>query len=154
MSLKGRIRPDHMPMNKFGLTVVGLLPTNNITFISVSGLETEVAGVDLPDRTRATGGQAGPSTATVAVPTHHEDEVTAMELWLREGQDPVTPTYKKIATLTQFSNTGAITRTWSLMGVWITKRKLADLAFDNDGEMSTNEYELSVDEVIPLGLPL
>ena len=54
MPLKGLIDPDHIPVNKYELNIVGM-PT--IVFTSVSGLETEVAAIDLPDRTKATGGQ-------------------------------------------------------------------------------------------------
>lgn len=151
MSLKGRIQADHMPLNKFTLTVVGL-PA--IDFLSVSGLESEVESVDLPDRTKATGGQIGTSEVTVSIANHHEAQLFAMEFWLREGQDPVTITYKKPAILTQLSNSGDATRTWTLAGVWVSKRGITDMAMENPGELATTEYTLMIDEISPLGLPL
>lgn len=151
MSLKGKIQADIMPLNKYSLTVVGL-PT--ITFLSVSGLESEVDTTDLPDRTKATGGQIGTSELTVTVPAHHETEVFAMEAWLREAQDPVTLTYKKVGILAQQSNSGGSTRNWTLTGVFCSKRSIADMAYENEGEMATIEYTLMVDEIAPLGLPL
>lgn len=151
MSLKGKIQPDHLPLNKFQLSVVGLIP---ITFLSVSGLETEVDTVDLPDRTKASGGQVGTSEITVSVPAHHANELFAMELWLREAQDPVTPTYKKSAILSQISNSGAQVRSWSFDGCFVMKRSIADMAIENEGEMATVEFTMSCDEISLLGLPL
>lgn len=151
MTLKGRIQPDHIPLNKYTLNVVGL-PA--IDFISVSGLETEIDTVELPDRTVATGGQTGTSEITVVVPSHHEAQITAMEVWLQEGQDPVTISYKKAAVLTQLSGSGGKTRSWTLTGVFVSKRSISDMAFENEGEMSGVEYTLKVDDISPLGLPL
>lgn len=147
MSLKGLIEEDHIPNNKFELNIVGL-PT--ITFTKVSGLESEVAGVDLPDRTKATGGQRGVSEVTVEVPNHHSVNIGVMEAWFEEGVDPVSPTYKKVGTLAQVSLTGETRRVWSLVGIWVMKRKLSDMEMSDAGEMSVQEYTLSVDDVAPL----
>jgi len=147
MSLKGRIKADHIPLNKYALTVVGL---PEITFLRVSGLESGIEMVELPDRTRASGGQVGTSELTVSIPSHHSTDVLAMELWFKESQDPITATYKKPAILTQFSGTGAITRTWQLSGCWNGGRAIAEVAFENAGELATIEYTLHVDEIIPL----
>ena len=119
MSLKGQIQPDHIPNNKYELNIVGLPP---ITFVKVSGLENEVAGVELPDRTMATGGQRGTSESTVEVPNHHSVDVATMELWYEEGVDPVSPFYKKAGVLVQISGSGIVRRSWSLTGVWIMGR--------------------------------
>jgi hypothetical protein len=147
MSLKGLIEGDHIPNNKYELNVVGL-PT--IVFTKVAGLESEVPGVDLPDRTMATGGQRSVSEVTTEVPNHHSVNVAIMEAWFEEGVDPVSPTYKKVGTLVQVSNTGEIRRGWSLTGMWIKKRKLADMEMADVGEMSVNEYTFSVDDIAPL----
>lgn len=145
MPLKGLIDPDHIPVNKYELNVVGM-PT--IVFTSVSGLETEVAAIDLPDRTKATGGQPTAAELTVRVPMHHQVQILAMDVWFGEAQDPVTITYKKAGTLVHQSGSGAIAKTYSLIGIWCSKRKLPDLAFDDDGAMAEVEYTLCVDSVI------
>ena len=147
MSLKGLIEGDHIPNNKFELNIVGL-PA--ITFTKVSGLESEVPGVELPDRTMASGGQRSSSEIVVEIPNHHSVNVGVMELWFEEGVDPVTPTYKKVGTLVQVSLTGEIRRGWSLAGMWITKRKLSDMEMAEVGEMSVNEYTIKVDDIAPL----
>lgn len=147
MPLKGLIDPDHMPVNKYELAVVGL-PT--IQFTSVTGMEIDVGVVELPDRTKATGGQLNTSQLVVQVPMHHTAQIAAMEVWFQEGQDPVVATYKKASTLSHFSGTGNIARNFSMLGVWISKRKLPDLAFDNAGDMAVTEYTLEVDSIIPL----
>ena len=152
-SLKGKIRADHIPLNKYALTFIGLLPTSNITFLTVSGAESEIAKVELPDRTAVSSGQSGTSEMTVTVPAHHDDEVTSMENWFSEGEDPVSPTYKKVGTLTLLSGEGK-GKSWSLIGVWNMKRKHPDMAFENEGEMAVYEYVLSIDEIRPIGLPL
>jgi hypothetical protein len=148
MPLKGLIDADHIPVNKYELSVVGLLA--DVVFTKVSGMEVEVAPVDLPDRTKATGGQLGTSELTVEVPMHHGSQIAAMELWFQEGQDPVTITYKKAATLTHFSGSGAISKNYSMLGVWISKRKLPDLSFEDAGAMAVAEYTLQVDTILPL----
>lgn len=147
MSLKGQIQPDHIPNNKYELNIIGLVP---ITVTKISGLESEVAGVELPDRTMATGGQRGTSEASIEVPNHHTVDIAAMELWFEEGVDPVTPTYKKAGTLVQISNTGAVRRSWALTGVWVKARSLADMEMGDDGEMSVNSYTLSIDDITPI----
>ena len=147
MTLKGLIDPDHIPVNKYELAVVGL-PT--IQFTSLSGMEIDVGTIELPDRTKASGGQLNTSQLTVQVPMHHTAQIAAMELWFQGGQDPIVITYKKACTLTHLSGSGEIKRAYSMLGTWISKRKLPDLAFDNAGEMSVVEYTLEVDSIIPL----
>ena len=147
MPLKGLINPDHIPVNKYELSVIGL-PT--IQFTSISGMEIDVAVIELPDRTKATGGQLGTTQLVVQVPMHHVGQIAAMEVWFQESQDPVTITYKKAATLTHFSGSGDISKNYSMLGVWVSKRKLPDLAFDNSGDMAVGEYTIEVDTVLPL----
>lgn len=147
MALKGLIQPDHIPVNKYELTIVGM---GNVIFTTVSGLETEVAAIDLPDRTKATGGQPSAAELTVTVPMHHASEINLMDVWFGEAQDPVTITYKRAGVLTHSSGTGDIVQQYSLIGIWCSKRKLPDLAFDDDGAMAEVEYTLNVDSVIKL----
>lgn len=145
--MKGVIDPDHIPVNKYELNflgIVGLTPTE------VSGLEDELETTDLPDRTRASGGNRGPSEITIMLPMHHTVEQAAMEIWYRECQDPVLPTYKKVGTLRHNSLSGNISRSFTLNGSFITKRVLPDLELENEGEMASVEWTISVDDIIPI----
>ena len=142
--MKGVIKPDHIPVNKYELFVVGLPP---IGFVKVSGIEEQVDAVELPDRTIATGGRTKPVDFKVEVPMHHTVEQAAMEIWLREAQDPVTPTYKKPATLIHRSLSGETLRTDTLLGLWVKSRKLPDLELNNDGDMAVVEYGLQADDI-------
>ena len=148
MPLKGLIDPDHIPVNKYELAVIGL--TANVVFTKISGMEIDVGVVELPDRTKASGGQLNTAQITVEVPMHHAPQIAAMELWFQEGQDPVVITYKKAATLTHFSGTGEISKNYSMLGVWCSKRKLPDLSFEDAGAMAVAEYTLEIDTVLPL----
>lgn len=147
MSLKASLKPDHIPVNKYTLSIVGILP---LTFTSISGLEEEIDTVELPDRTKATGGNTKPVEITLMQPLHHTAEYLAMEAWFLEAQDPVTSTYKKVATLTLQSGTGAIRRTYTLLGCWVSKRKTPDLEMENEGELAAVEWTMQIDQVIPV----
>ncbi len=147
--MKGSIAPGHIPVNKYQLLFVGV---PQLTPVTISGIEEELQAVDLPDRTKASGGNTGPSEMTIAIPAHHTVEILAMESWFAESQDPVSPLYKKAGALLMQS--GAIlgpTRTINLIGVFPTKRKMPDLEMSNDGEMATYEWTLSIDQLLPQG---
>lgn len=145
--MKGEIRPDHMPQNKYTLSIAGIIP---LTATEISGLEDELETVELPDRTMASGGNRGTSEIEVTMPMHHTLERAAMEVWFREGQDPVLPTYKKPVTLIHHSLSGESNATYTLLGVFPTKRVLPDLAKSNEGEMASIVWTLSVDDIVPL----
>ena len=145
--MKGAIKADHIPLNKFKLLVIGLPP---LTPTSVSGIEEELEVVNLPDRTQASGGNTKPGEFTIKLPMHHSIEQAAMELWLRESQDPVTPTYKKAATLIHQSIGGTIFRSFTLVGVFPSKRKLPDLEMANEGELAEVEWTLKFDDILPV----
>lgn len=147
MAAKGTIREDHMPVNKYRLQVIGLPP---ITFTKVSGIEEELETVDLPDRTKASGGNTGATSFDFEAPMHHEEEITALETWYREGRDPVSPTYKKAATLSLISGSDTQVRSYALTGCFITKRALPDLEMSNEGEMASWMGSMSVDSVDPI----
>ena len=146
MPVRGAILPDMMPVNKYQLIVPGL-PA--LTFTTLSGMEEELEKSELPDRTVASGGNTKAQELTATQPMHHTVEVAAMELWFKQGQDPVSPGYKKAATLIHKSNSGAILRTYSLIGMFAMKRKLPDLDMANEGEMAVIEWTFSVDAVLP-----
>lgn len=145
--MKGKILPDHIPVNKFQLLVIGL-PILTIT--EISGLEDELEIVTLPDRTKATGGNSIPSEFTVMTPAHHMIEQKAWEKWYKEGKEPVSPTYKKTATLVMRSLSGQLALTRSLVGLFVSKRKDPDGEMANEGEMATVEWTLQVDDILPL----
>lgn len=147
MPLKATLKPDHIPVNKYTLSIVGIIP---LTFTSISGLEEEIDTVELPDRTKATGGNTKPVEITLNAPLHHTAENVALEAWYREAQDPVTSTYKKVATLTLQSGTGAIRRTFTLLGCWLSKRKTPDLEMENEGDMAVVEWTMQIDQVVPV----
>lgn len=145
--MKGTIQPDHMPVNKFELRVGGLVDLNAIT---ISGIEEAIERVVLPDRTAATGGQKQPGEFTLEIALHHDLEVAALEAWYKEAQDPVLPTYKKPCTLVHKSLSGIKFRHFTLIGVWVSGRKLPDLDKENEGELARNQYTMSYDDIIPL----
>ena len=145
--MKGDIQPDHIPVNKFQLIVVGLPP---IHFTQLSGIEEELDVTDLPDRTKATGGNTQPVEFTAMTPLHHTVERAALEAWFQEGQDPVSPTYQKAASLIHSSIGGGSLATFSLIGLFISKRKLPDLDTANEGEMAVVEWTFNANDLLPV----
>jgi hypothetical protein len=144
--MKGAIQPDHIPKNKYSLKVVGLPP---ITFTFVGSLEEELEKVDMPDRTAASGGNTKSTEFNVRHPTHHVAERIAMENWFHEGQDPVSPNYKKVGTLTKQSISGMAIASYVLQGLFVWKRVTPDLEMSNEGELDELEWSMSVDTIIP-----
>jgi hypothetical protein len=145
--MKAVIQPDHIPLNKFELIVLGLPP---FTFTALSGLEEELDVVDLPDRTVASGGRTGPVEIEVMLPAHHIAEQAAMELWFQESQDPVLPTYKKPGTLLITSISGGTVRSFSMPDLFPSKRTIPDFEFDNDGELAEIGWTLRASDVLPI----
>lgn len=144
--MKHVLLPDHIPTNKYVLAFAGVNP---ITFTSVGALEEEIDKVDLPDRTSASGGRTKPIEFDVKVPAHHGVEVAAMENWLAEGQDPVSPGYKKTGTLSMISLSGALSFVGTLVGVWNFKRGTPELEMNSDGDLSEITYSLCTDQFLP-----
>lgn len=145
--MKGEILPDHIPINNFELLVLGL---PSLTPTEISGLEDELQTTELPDRTRASGGNRGPSEFTMMLPMHHLVEQAAMEIWFRSAQDPVLPIYKLVGTLVHKSISGTTLRTYSLLGAFPSKRVLPDLEKENEGELALVEWTISVDDILPI----
>ena len=143
MTLFGSVQPGHAPVNNYELRITGFI---DIFFAEVSGIEVEVQEVDLPDRTKASGGQTVPQEFTAMTMIHHTLERAALESWFTEGQEPVQATYKKTATLYHKSISGANVAVYSLEGLWIKKRKLPDLSKENEGEAGMIEWTFSVDK--------
>jgi hypothetical protein len=145
--MKGDINPDHIPVNKYQLLILGL-PV--LTCTKVGGLEDELATTELPDKTKASGGQHNPGEFDIEIPEHHTLEQAAMELWFIESSDPVAPTYKKVGTLISTSISGNIAVSKSLIGLFPTKRATADREMENEGEMAVVVWTLSFDQIMPL----
>ncbi len=147
MVMKGTVQSAHIPINNYELIVVGLPP---IVFTKITGLEVETEKTDLPDRTVASGGNEKPSEIVGTTMQHHTVELAALELWRKQGVDPVDPLYKKVGTLIQRDITGKIRLSRSLVGIWITKRKDADLDMEDEGKPATCDWTFSIDQVLPI----
>jgi hypothetical protein len=145
--LKGSIQPDHIPVNKFQLLVVG---QPRIRFVNIAGLEEELQTVDLPDRTKASGGNTNPVEFTATTMAHHTLEQAAIEAWYKEGQDPVQETYKKVGTLIMQSLSGGKVRTFSLVGLFVNKRVTPELDMANEGEPALIEWTFMADQMLPI----
>jgi len=148
MGLKFAIQPDHIPVNNYRLIINGLAP---ITFVSIGALEKELDTVDLPDRTTASTGRTKPGETEVKVPAHHLVEVQQMETWFTEGKDPISPTYKKVGTLTMTSGTRLVNKVLTLIGAYVSKGGTPDLEMNDDGEMAVMTYSLKWDDILGLG---
>ena len=145
--MKQVIQPDHIPLNKFELIVPGL---PSFVFTSLSGLEEELDKVDLPDRSVATGGRTKPVEFECMHPMHHDVEDLALEAWFQEGQDPISPSYKKAATLTVTSLSGALSRAFTFPDLFIWKRQIPDFEMDNDGELAQKTWSFAASDVLPV----
>jgi len=145
--MKSVLQPDHIPVNKYELLVLGL---PSLMFTEISGIEEELQVVELPDRTVASGGNTGPVEFTAMLPMHHLAEQAAMELWYSESQDDVSPLYKKAATLIHKSISGQVLRTYSLVNIFPSKRGLPDLEMANEGEMAQVEWTFRADDILPI----
>ena len=115
-----------------------------------SGLEDETESVSLPDRTMASGGNSLPVEFTATTFEHHTAERAALELWLREGRDPVSPTYKKVGTLIKRNIYGEVASTTSLTGLWIKKKETSELDLSNEGEPALLTWTLQADSALPI----
>lgn len=144
MVMKGSVQPGHIPVNNYELLVVGLPP---ILFTEISGLEQETQSVDMPDRTQVSGGNVTGTEFTASMFEHHTVELAALELWRLEGVDPVTPTYKKTATIIKRNINGDIASTRTLTGLWIKGRSDSDLELANEGEPAMVEFTMWADDV-------
>lgn len=145
--MKGVLNSDHIPVNNYQLLILGMPP---LTFTEISGIEEELEVAELPDRTVASGGNTKPVEFTGKIPMHHMAEQAAMELWFAQCQDPVLPGYKKPATLVHKSITGNVLRTYSMIGLFPTKRALPDLEMGNEGEMAGVTWSFRADDILPI----
>ena len=143
--MKFSIRDDHIPVNKYRMDVAGIIP---ITFTTIGSFDIERDTVDLPDRTKASGGRSKAGEVEVKVPMHHYDQVAAMDAWFAEGLDPVSPTYKKVATMTLLSLTSLGQRSSTVIGANVSKKADPDKEMNDDGNMAEMAYTICWDDVI------
>lgn len=143
--MKGVIRPDHIPLNRYEMRVTGLPP---LVWTTISGIEEELENVDLPDRTAASGGNTKTIEFEATLPLHHTVEQAAMEGWFADSQDNVAVDYKKNAMLIVSSLTGIVVKTLILSGIFPMKRKTGDLDMGNEGELHVVTWSFKGDQVI------
>lgn len=141
---KGDLAPGYIPINKFSLSVTGLLTEMKV--IEVSGIEQELETVDLPDKTVATSGRVGATEFTVKIPAH-EEQMSTLDTWWKDCQGDVAAGYKKSATLSLMDTFGAAKSNWSISGMFPTKRALPELNAANEGEMAMVEWTFKADDV-------
>lgn len=144
--MKQVLLPDHIPVNAFELIVIGAPP---LKFITMDGLDEELDTVDLPDRTKASGGATKAIEFTATHPKHHTVEDAFLEAWFQEAQLAL-PTYKKAGTLLVRSISSLQIRSYSVLGLFPSKRKTADLDIANEGELFLTEWTFMGDLVIPV----
>jgi hypothetical protein len=147
MTIKGAIKPNHAPLNQYKLLVIGVPP---LTPTKISGIEEELETVELPDRTHASGGFTKAGEFQMSLPMHHATEIAALEAWFRSGQEPVTANYKKAATLVYMGLDGKPSKSFTLIGLFVSKRKLPDLDMKNEGDMAEVDYTMKWDDILPI----
>lgn len=148
--MKGVIQEDHIPLNKFILSVSGI--GVDLIFTAVSGIEEELDVAEMPDRTVATGGRTKPVEFTCMLPLHHEVEQKAMEEWYAQthgdGRSPnVDLAYKRTGTLRLPSISGAIQVTFVLDELFPSGRALPDFEMENEGEMAQVEWKFRASDI-------
>ena len=144
MGQKFVIQDDHIPVNNYTLIINGLPP---ITFTSVGSLEQEIEWVELPDKTQASTGRTKPGEVEVKLPAHHLTDYAAMETWALEGQDPITPGYKKSGNLKFYSGTLLKQLNVTIIGVFICKGATPEGEMANEGEEADLTYTLKWDRL-------
>jgi len=137
------IEQNHMPINKYQLLVTGFIP---ITFTKVSGFDREIDMIDLPDRTRASGGVERAVEFTAELPKHHLLEKAAIEAWY--GMSKNGSNYKYTANLIGYRLNGEVGSTIMFNNLWVQKIKEPDLDMANEGEMAVIEITFQADEAI------
>jgi hypothetical protein len=106
--------------------------------------------VELPDRTKASGGQSKPVEFTATVPMHHSDEIAAIERWYVASQDPVAPDYKKVGTLVYEPIGFGIPKTFLLRGLFPGRRQVPGMDMSNEGELQQYEVTFHADRIKPV----
>lgn len=143
--MKSVLLPDHIPLNNYELVVPD--SPGRLWFTAVSGLEQTLETVDLPDRTKASGGNMTAVEFTASHPKHHAIEDAYLEAWFQMGRIAA-PTYKKLGTLLVRSISGLQTRSYSLFNLFISARSTPDLEMENEGELFQTEWTFMCDDIL------
>lgn len=147
MSLKNKIQPNHIPLNKFDLIVVG---GPVLTPVSISGIEEELEVVDLPDRTVASGGNTKAIEFDMGLPMHHIVEQAFMESWFVDAQNQL-PGHRKSGSLIHKAVSPiALGRTYTLIDLMPSKRALPDLEMVNEGEVAVVVWTMKGNQILPV----
>ena len=144
--LKGKIKENHIPLNKFELIVAGL---PKITLTSTEGIDEEIAVIEMPDRTSRSGGQTKPIKFSGKIPMHHDVEVAALEIWYKQAQDPVQEGYLKAGSMMFYRSNGD-PRPFELINLWISGRSIPGGDMGNEGEPAMLTFKFEADEVTPV----
>lgn len=144
--LKGKIQENHIPINKFEMIISGMIP---ITLVTTDDIEEKLGVVDLPDRTKRSGGQTGAIEFSGKIPLHHDVQVAALEAWFAMGKDPVQLGYLKSGSLIWYRNNGD-PRTFELVNIWISGRTIPGGDMANDGDPAMLTFMFVCDEVTPV----
>ena len=145
MVAKGAIQPNHIPVNKFRLDILG---QPSILFVTISGLEDETEKIILPDRTVASLGNTPAKVFTATIFEHHTIELAFLRVWIQEGKHPVTKFYKKPGVLTKGNVAGKAISIRTMIGMWPFLEKDADLNLANKGDPAMVTFTFSYDKVI------
>ncbi len=148
MTLKGAVQPNHVPLNRYKLTVNedGGTATPLLVF-TVSGIEEELETVDLPDRTKAAGGTSKPVEFTITIPVHHTDAMSFMEQWYEAGKENTADGYKRDCLLDYLNVGGDIVKQYEVLSSFPFKFMLPDMELDNEGEIAMVEWTISADSI-------
>lgn len=147
--MKGKIRPNHIAKNSFELIIVGILAPK-LSPIEVGDISDVLDVVDLPDRTRASGGNKQAGDFTILIPSHHDIEIAACEAWFKEAQSPVSAVYKKTGVFNKKTLDGKVRRSYALTGAFISERNMTTVSLENEGEMDAVEFKINFDDITPI----
>jgi hypothetical protein len=145
--MKGVLNPDHIPLNNYTLRIPGM-PA--FVFVTITGIESEMDAVDLPDRTAASGGHSKTIEFTAGLPLHHTREQQAMHTWHDNSHDPVDPMYKKNGSLILPSISGLVQARFLLEGIFPYNFKTADVDMNDEGALHVVEWKFKGDHIRPL----
>ncbi len=141
ITLDNTIDKDIMTAAKYTITVDGIP-----RFITErSGLQEPIDVVDLPDGSQVTGGRTPAQEFTIMVPQHHEADIRFFDAWHALSKANNTPrTVYRIMTATSRSNSGALSRTSTLLNVWVKGKTHPDLSIAGTDQMTSVEYTMCV----------
>lgn len=147
MPSKGSIQPGAAMTNQFQVVIGAILP---ILATRVTGLDRSVKTANLPDQTwQSTGQVPALMSIEIDVPLHHAAEVLAME-----GLELLTvtgaPLYKSAAFVYVLDASGAVKKTYNLIGFGVTGHKVPELNAGNDGGMAVITFMCAADDSLSL----